>query len=84
MYTVLPELATKLKDGLAVYSGMCHSSIRPYYIHLRHLHVTSFTRPSSALVLQATNAGVRRHGNEANFWLDVVYKGGGGGGGGGC
>ena len=29
------------------------------------LHVTSFTRPSPVLVLQATNAGVRRPGNEA-------------------
>ena len=28
------------------------------------LHLTSFTRPSPALVLQATNTGVRRPGNE--------------------
>ena len=29
------------------------------------LHVTSFTKPSPALVLQATNTGVRRPGNKA-------------------
>ena len=34
-------------------------------LHTSTLHVTSFTRPSPALVLQATNAGVRRPGNEA-------------------
>ena len=38
---------------------MCHASTRP-------LHVICFTRPSLALVLQVTNAGVKRPGYEAN------------------
>ena len=52
---------------------MCHSSIRPHYVHLRHLHMTSFTRPSPVLVLQATNAGVRRPGNEATSPCHAGY-----------
>jgi len=42
--------------------GMCHSSTRPG----TSLHVISFTRPSPALVLQMTNAGVSRPGYEAS------------------
>lgn len=33
-----------------------------------HVHVTCFTRHSPTLVLQVTNAGVRRPGNEARIW----------------
>ena len=44
----------------------------PDYIHLRHLHVTSFTSPSPALVLQVTNAGVRRPGNEASLYSHII------------
>jgi len=42
---------------------MCHSSTRPW----TSLHVISFTRPSPTLVLQATNAGVRRPGYQASI-----------------
>jgi len=42
--------------------GMCHSFTHPG----TSLHVTQFTRPSPALVVQATSAGVRRPGYEAN------------------
>ena len=46
-----------------LFPGMCHSSTRPGM----PLHVTQFTRPSPTLVLQATNAGVRRPGYEATL-----------------
>ena len=36
--------------------GLCHSSKRP---HFSQVHLMSFTWPSSTLVLQATNTGVR-------------------------
>ena len=45
----------------------------PPHIQVRHTTWLSFTRPSPALVLQATNAGVRRPGNKANLALDVWY-----------
>ena len=41
------------------------------------LHVTSFTRPSPTLVLQATNAGVRRPGNNVGhtlFWAHYIQN----------
>ena len=41
--------------------GMCHSSTCPG----TSLHMISLTRPSPALVLKATNTGVRRSGYEA-------------------
>jgi len=50
--------------SLVVFPGMCHSSTRPG----TSLHVISFTRPSPMLVLQATNAEVRRPGYEASEW----------------
>ena len=37
----------------------------PPHVQVRHTTWLSFTRPSPALVLQATNAGARRPGNEA-------------------
>ena len=40
----------------------------PYmYVQVRHTMWPSFTRPSPALVLQATNAGARRPGYEATI-----------------
>ena len=48
---------------LAVILGMCHSSTCPPYIRPgMSLHMISFTRPSPTLVLQTTNAGMRRTG----------------------
>jgi len=44
---------------------MCHSSTRPPNVQVCHGHMTSFTRSSPVLVLQVTNAGVRRPGYEA-------------------
>ena len=38
----------------------------PPHVQLRHTTWLSFTRPSPALVLQATNAGAKRPGYEAN------------------
>jgi len=52
---------------------MCHSSTRPGTSY----HVTQFTRPSPALVLQVTNAGARRPGYEARISvlrLMVTYR----------
>jgi len=43
--------------------GMYHSSTHPPKV--MSLHVISFTRPSPALVLQATNTGARRPGYKA-------------------
>ena len=43
--------------------GMCHSSTCPG----TSLHVTHFTRPSPTLVLQVTNAGVRRPGYKVTY-----------------
>jgi len=37
----------------------------PPHVQVRHTTWLSFTRPSPALVLQATNAGARRPGYEA-------------------
>jgi len=37
----------------------------PPHVQVHHTTWLSFTRPSPALVLQATNAGVRRPGYEA-------------------
>jgi len=48
----------------AVFLGMCHSSTCPG----NHCTWLSFTRPRPALVLQATNTGVRRPGYEASIW----------------
>ena len=38
------------------------------------LHVISFTRPSPTLILQVTNAGVRRPGYEATDSIDKQYS----------
>ena len=46
---------------------MCHSSTPPGTL----LHVISFTRPSPKLVLQVTNAGMRRPGYEARFYMQL-------------
>ena len=43
----------------------------PPHVQVR-LHVISFTRPSPALVLQVTNAGVRRPGYKDTCTIDVV------------
>ena len=45
------------------YLQLCHSSTHPS----TSLHMMNFTRPSPALVLQSTNAGVRKSGYEARF-----------------
>ena len=51
----------------------------PPHVQVRHTTWLSFTRPSPALVLQATNAGARRPGYEATLniggWQwDVLYN----------
>jgi len=57
-------------SALIVFPGMCHSSTHPGM----SLHVISFTRPFPALVLQVTNAGVRRPGYEANKALLLCWS----------
>ena len=52
--------------------GMCHSSTRPSNIQVRHLHMISSTRPSFALVLQVTDARMRRPGYEARGGIGPV------------
>ena len=59
---IVPALYTQL-CGLLGNVPLLHTSTQP---PPTSLHVTSFTRPSPALVLQATNAGVRS-GNEATM-----------------
>ena len=44
----------------------------PPHVQVRHRTWLSFTRPSPALVLQATNAGVRRPEYEATCWPIVL------------
>ena len=46
----------------------------PPHVQVRHCTWLSFTRPSPALVLQATNAGVRRPGYEATLGYAEVVK----------
>jgi len=63
-------LATFLGFRKPLYScteGICHSSTRPGM----SVHRFSFTRPSPALVLQVTNAGVRRPGYKATSSLEM-------------
>ena len=66
--SVMPQSVFAIVSAL----GMCHSSTRPPNIQVRHLHMISFTRPSLALVLQVTNAGVRRPGYEARGGIGPV------------
>ena len=72
-YSVCLQLAAhSITCGFSGYK--CHSSTRPG----TSLHMTQFTRPSPALVLQATNAGMRRPGYEAMIMLawslcEVMY-----------
>ena len=46
----------------------------PPHVQVRHTMWLSFTRPSPALVLQATNAGARRPGYEANTKLVAMLR----------
>ena len=59
------------KDQLA---EMCHPSTRLSHVYATSLLMTSFTRPSPALVLQAINAGVRRPGYEAMAVLVLMSQ----------
>jgi len=59
-----------IRGSTLTYLRLCHSSTHPSTL----LHVMSYTRPSPALVLQSTNAGVRKSGYKARFmegWISM-------------
>ena len=63
-----------LRSVFAINSALTYLQVfrecaTPPHIQVRHCTWLSFTRPSPGLVLQATNAGVRRPGYEAMFLL---------------
>ena len=61
--TVLAMFLGFRKPLYSCTEGMCHSFTRPGMSY----HVTRFTRPSPALLWQATNTGVRRPGYEPSL-----------------
>jgi len=68
--TVLAMFLGFRKPLYSCTEGMCYSSTRPCTSY----HVTQFTRPSPALVLQATNTGARRPEYEATFIPGYLLK----------
>ena len=70
------ERSVILWSGFAIGSALAYllffrECATPPHVQVRHTMWLSFTRPSPALVLQATNAGVRRPGYEATI---VAYS----------
>ena len=76
------ERSVVLRSVFAIGSALAYllffqECATPPLVQVRHTTWLSFTRPSPALVLQATNAGARRPGYEAtiseHIWLAKVY-----------